>query len=52
MYRIIMGGSVLNIMVNRQKFFSAYDLPFLLLLLLLSEYLHVFYFHSFQKYIA
>ena len=47
-----MGGSVLNIMVNRQKFFSAYDLTFLLLLLLLSEYLHVFYFHSFQKYIA
>ena len=47
-----MGGSVLNIMVNRQKLFSAYDFTFMLLLLLLSEYLHVFYFHSFQKYIA
>lgn len=47
-----MGGSVLNIMVNRQKLFSAYDLTFLLLLLLLSEYLRVIYSHSFQKYIA
>ena len=47
-----MVGSVLNIMVNRQKLFSAYDLTFLLHLLLLPEYLHVFCFHSFKKYIA
>ena len=52
MYRIIMGGSVLNVTVNRKKLFSAYDLTFLLLLLLLPEYLRVIYFHSFQKYIA